>query len=114
MAKRRTLDAPKHEEPDDLKIVRANVHREIVTSPAFVSLYANDTQVQVTPWDIRLIFGVIAEPATQDRQTVVVQTVGEVRVSPQHAKAFALILLRQLKLYEDNVGPIPLPQPIAT
>ena len=96
--------------PDEMKIVRANMNREVVQSPNFVSLYANDTQAQVSPWDIRIVFGVIADPPTPERQSVLVQTVGEVRMSPQHAKAFAMILIRQLKLYEETVGPIPLPE----
>ena len=95
--------------PENQEIVRANVNREIVEAPGFVSLYANDTQVQVSPWDIRLIFGVISEPATADRRTVIVKTIGEIRLSPQHAKAVAMILIQQLKLYEDTIGAIPLP-----
>ena len=89
-------------------IIRANVNREIVESPAFVSLYANDTQIQLSAWDVRMIFGVISEPATNERPTIIVKTVGEVRMSPQHAKKIAMILINQLRNYETSVGVIPL------
>lgn len=90
-------------------IVRANVNREVIQSPTFVSLYANDTQVQISLWDVRLIFGLISNiPSPQDK-SVQVTTVGEVRMSPQHAKQVTMILVQQLKLYEERMGPIPLP-----
>lgn len=91
-------------------IVRANINRESVTAPDFVSLYVNDTQVQVSPWDIRLILGVISEPPTPKRPTILIKSIGEIRMSPQHAKKVTMILLQQLKIYEDTIGPIPLPE----
>ena len=90
------------------QIVRANVKREVVESTTFVSLYANDTQIQLSPWDIRLIFGLISEPATVERP-VIVKTIGEVRMSPQHAKKVVQILERQLTAYENALGSIPVP-----
>ena len=89
-------------------IVRANVGRHVVTSPSFVSLYANDTEVQTTPWDIRLTFGELS--INNDSATpVVVKQTGEVRMSPQHAKRVAMILIAQLKVYEEKFGAIPQP-----
>jgi hypothetical protein len=99
------LEAPKND-----GIVRANVSREETTSPTFVTLYANDTQIQVSPWDVRLIFGEITEPATAERPTNIIKRTGEVRMSPQHAKVVAMILVAQLKNYEENLGPIPGPK----
>ena len=90
------------------QIVRANVNREVVESTTFVSLYANDTQIQLSPWDVRLIFGLISEPATVERP-VIVKTIGEVRMSPQHAKKVVQILERQLRVYENTLGSIPVP-----
>jgi hypothetical protein len=108
MAKRLTPKLP-ITPPEEPKIVRANVARFVVQAPQFASLYTNDTQVQVSPWDIRLVFGMISEPATVEKPTVTVHTVGEVRMSPQHAKVVAAILVQQIKLYEESIGPIPLP-----
>lgn len=111
MAKKAALKPPSAEES---KIVRANVNRKVEKSPTFVSLYSNDTQVQVSPWDVRLIFGVIAEAATVEQPTVTVETLGEVRMSPQHAKVVAAILIGQLKIYEESLGKIPIPLPEAS
>ena len=93
----------------DEPIIRANVDRQVVTAPTFASLYANDTQVQTTPWDVRLIFGEIAESATKETPVNVIKRVGEVRMSPQHAKVRVSILLKQLAVYERTFGPIPTP-----
>jgi hypothetical protein len=96
--------------PNDApKVIRANIKRELVTDSGFVSLYANDTQIQLTPWDFRLIFGQIANVPTPENPTIQVRQIGEVRMSPQHAKKITLILIGQLKHYEETIGPIPLP-----
>ena len=78
-------------------------------SPTFMSVYANDTQVQISPWDIRLIYGVIDSPPTPERPTILVKTVGEVRMSPQHAKKVAQLLTKQVALFEDAFGPVSVP-----
>ncbi len=93
----------------DVKVVRANVNRQVTAAQNFVSLYTNDTQVQLSPWDVRLIFGVIVEPPASERPSIQITSVGEVRMSPQHAKKVALILLKQLQHYEETIGPIPVP-----
>jgi hypothetical protein len=89
---------------------KANINRQVARSESFASLYTNDTQVQLSPWDVRLIFGIIDRPPSADNPTIHVTAVGEVRMSPQHAKRVATILLRQLKTYEETVGPIPQPE----
>ena len=90
-------------------IVRANVNREVEPDPGFVSLYTNDTQIQLTPWDFRLILGQIAGVPTEKNPTITVRAVAEIRMSPQHAKKIALILMGQIAHYEKMIGPIPLP-----
>lgn len=94
----------------DRQIIRATANRQVEQSPAFVSVYTNDTQLQMTPWDLRLVFGVVAEAPTPVNPKVLVKTLCEVRMSPQHAKKIASILLEQLKHYEENVGEIPQPR----
>ena len=83
--------------------------RRITRSEHFVSLYTNDTQVQTTPWDIRLVFGQIDVPPTNESTVMEVTQVADVRMSPQHAKKIAIILQAQIQAYEAKVGPIPLP-----
>ena len=111
MAKRRALESKSAsvEPAREGDIVRANVRREVFRSPSFVSLYANDTQVQTSPWDVRLIFGEI-EDVAKDPPTVNIKQGGEVRMSPQHAKRVVMLLIQQLRNYEETIGPIPLPK----
>jgi hypothetical protein len=91
-------------------IVRANVQRRNERSETFVSLYANDAQVQTTPWDIRITFGQIVGAPTAGSLELVVKEIADLRMSPQFAKRVALVLITQLEHYERTVGPIPLPE----
>ena len=84
------------------------IKREETRSPAFFSAYTNDVQVQTSPWDMRMIFGEIATPATTQVHRVVINQLGEVRMSPQLAKTVAMIMVKQLRVYESRFGPIPL------
>jgi hypothetical protein len=91
-------------------IIRANINREVEPSAEFASIYANDAQLQVTAWDIRLIFGVISNIPTPEAPTVLVRQVGEVRLSLPLAKRLAMILTAQIERYEQNIGPIAIPK----
>src|SRR5579864_9319172 len=82
--------------------------REVVVSPGFVSTYANDVQVQMTPWDMRLILGEITDLPSPSDPVVKVKALAEVRMSPQLAKRLTMVMLGQLKAYEDEYGAIPL------
>ena len=75
-----------------------------------MTLYANDTQIQISPWDVRLIFGEIDRAPSEENPTIRVKRVGQVRMSPQHAKRMVEILMGQLQVYESTIGPIPLPE----
>ena len=110
MAKRPVGAEDKRPVGAEEEIVRANVHRDVFPAPGFVSLYANDTQVRVTPWDIMLIFGEIAGFPTAENPAVTVRLTGEVRMSPQHAKRLLAVLQRQISVYEQTIGVIPLPK----
>lgn len=111
MAKKRRTKAPNRAViPAPAAIVRGNVNREVTVSPSFVSLYANDVQLQTSPWDIRLTFGEMMVNSDGDDVTARVKQTGEVRLSPPLAKRVALLLVRQLKAYEERFGPIPQPK----
>lgn len=75
-------------------------------SDKFIQAYANAAHVEVTAWDFNVLFGELQR--TKDG-IVVEQTIG-VRMSPQHAKAFAAVLVNNIKEYEKHVGEIKLPQ----
>jgi hypothetical protein len=85
--------------------------RNVTKSQTFASLYANDVQVQMSPWDMRLVFGEVVEQATRETLTIGVLQVGELRISPQLAKQLTAIMCEQLNIYEEQFGPIPVPRP---
>jgi Protein of unknown function (DUF3467) len=92
-------------------ITRANVNRQVTTSESFFSAYANDIQAQITPWDVRLVFGVISSLPTEGAITnVTITQLGEVRMAPQLAKKLTMLMIQQLQAYEAQFGEIPLPQ----
>lgn len=68
--------------------------------------YANNTQVTISPFDVRLIFGEIVK-ADLEKATLIVRLQASVAMSPQHAKAMLLLLKRQLDLYESKFGSVP-------
>ncbi len=94
----------------EVNIVRANIKRVTTFEPTFVSLYSNDTQIQVTPWDVRIIFGEISEGATPEHPEVQIKATGQVRMSPQHAKKVVEILTASLAKYEQTFGQLPMPK----
>jgi hypothetical protein len=94
---------------EDLKSITVeNVVRERIGADKFASIYANDLQLQTTPWDFRMIFGLVTEAPTEKSPTMLVSTIGELRISPQLAKRLWLILGYQLEHYEKNIAPIEL------
>jgi len=96
------------EKVDPEGFVRANIHRRVVTGKEFASYYSNDTQVQTTPWDVRFMFGVIAD-VDPDERTAVVERVADVRMSLEHAKKVSMILAEQIRQHEARIGFIALP-----
>jgi hypothetical protein len=95
---------------DNTQIARAaDLERQTEIAPGFTSYYANDTQVQTTPWDVRLMFGVIVG-VSQKEQQAVVQRLADVRISLPHAKKLLEVLTEQIQHYETEVGFIALPR----
>jgi len=84
-----------------------DVIREKVDPSQFAALYVNDIQMDLTPFDVRLILGLVTEGPTPERQTIKVSTIGEIRMSPQLAKQLAALLVGNLRNYELTVGIIP-------
>ncbi|MBK5295326.1 MAG: DUF3467 domain-containing protein [Acidobacteriia bacterium] len=90
------------------KIKRAPIKIEMKRerSHDFFSVYANELQLQTTPWDLRLVFGEVSS-AIDLTNTLVSKQLGEVRVSPQLAKRIVMIMVEHLRDYESKFGPIP-------
>ena len=68
--------------------------------------YANNTQVTISPFDVRLSFGEIVKVDLETAK-LIVRLKASIAMSPQHAKAMMLLLKRQLDLYESKFGAIP-------
>jgi hypothetical protein len=92
---------PETKEPPALQ----QTELELEQAATFCRFYCNNAQIEVTPWDFRLIFGELkkAEGKLKVEQSVAVV------MSPQHAKALLGILASNLREYEAKVGKIDLP-----
>jgi hypothetical protein len=104
MARKRAA-TPRDSEAKSPEKPRA-ILREVARSPNFAVLYSNDTQIQVSPWDIRISFGLIEVPPSLKSLRLKIVEVGEVRMSPQHAKKVLALLQQQVGIYEKNFGEI--------
>ena len=83
--------------------------REEIRSPSFVSIYANDIQVQTSPWDMHFDLGEISILPTRARPIMTINKIAELRISPQLAKVLTGILMKQVAAYEEQFGEIPAP-----
>jgi hypothetical protein len=89
--------------------VRGNVTKRIEQpSQGFVSLYANDINVMMTPWDFRLRIGQL-DAVNVDANEAIVTILADLRLSPPHLKKLAQVLNKQLEAYETHIGPIAMP-----
>ena len=84
--------------------------REESRASDFASFYANDLRIQTSIWDVRMMFGEIDGDSAQPGQQLKIKMLGEVRMSPQLAKRFAVLLISQLQGYEAKHGRIPEPE----
>ena len=92
--------------PDDERPARGNTTSRIEQlSPTFLSLYVNDVNVMMTPWDFRLRVGLLESVNVQTSEALIT-VLADVRMSPPHLKKLVQVLTKQLELYEARVGPI--------
>jgi hypothetical protein len=73
-------------------------------------VYSDGVQIAVSPFTVALMFTVAppGQPGTQAPTKV-----ATVRMSVEHAKVLAIILRKQIKQYEEQLGqPVPLPHQI--
>ncbi|HLG13585.1 MAG TPA: DUF3467 domain-containing protein [Blastocatellia bacterium] len=73
-------------------------------APHYRMMYSNAVSMFKTAWDFRFDFGTLiggsgTRPLGNEEQVSIL-------MSPQHAKVFVLIALREIKLWEDRFGPI--------
>jgi len=87
--------------PNEEEVVRKVVNTK---TGDFSVKYANSVEVQITPWDFRLTFGIV-QAASKDSIAIEYHT--QVYMSPQHAKAAFELLKQKLEQYEQDLAPIP-------
>lgn len=68
------------------------------------SVYANHVQVSTGPWDFVIMLGEIVR---LDDGDVAARKIVQITMSPQHAKAMAEVLARQIARYEERFGELP-------
>ncbi|HXJ82768.1 MAG TPA: DUF3467 domain-containing protein [Candidatus Methylomirabilis sp.] len=64
-------------------------------------LYSDGVQVGISPFTVTLAF-TVAPPAQPGTQAPI--PVATIRMSPEHAKVVAIILRKQLKQFEQQLG----------
>ena len=77
-------------------------------SPDYVKIYANQSEFALTPWDLQIQLGFVHGEGAG----LVIEEVASLAMSPQHAKAFALAVITNVKLWEQTYGEIKLPRQI--
>ena len=89
--------------------LRVALNRREELSPGFVSLYANETQVAITPWDVCLRLGLLIEGGGGVNEAVVVSRLADVRMSLPHVKKVMEILTNVIEQYERQIGVVAMP-----
>ena len=82
----------------------ANRRTELVRVDGYRSSYCNSVALEVSPWDFKFRFGIIAEST---KETLRVDNWAEAYMSPQHAKVFLKVLQDKVAVYERVFGAIP-------
>ena len=80
-----------------------------VRSPNHVSIYVNQSEFGITPWDVHIMLGKIQGTTPEG---FALEELATVIMSPQHAKAFMYALASNLQIWEDQFGSIQLPQQV--
>ena len=82
--------------------------------PEVAELYTDAFEVTTTPFGVNMTFGV-REPHPAPNKPQSVRELAIVRMSLEHAKVMTMLLRRQLKVYESDVGvPIKIPSSVYT
>lgn len=93
------MSSPVQPSPPQAEVVRTK-------SNTFTNVYANNVQIEATPWDFKMYFGEIEK--TEGNKIIVTDLV-KVIVSPTQMKALIRVLQGTLAQYEAQVGEIKVP-----
>lgn len=81
-----------------------------ITDPEHVEIYSNAVSVQMSAWDINLIFGKNKIVNVDGNQKMVTNELVSVCMSPIHTKALSNALQKAVADYEREHGTLNLPQ----
>lgn len=80
-------------------------------SENYQSIYSNNTQLQMSAFDVRLIFNESANISGESQQ---IEQKFAVVLSLHHAKVFSQMLTKMITEYEQQIGALKLPASAAT
>jgi hypothetical protein len=87
-------------------VITSRKEQRRVRTDRFQSVYANNTAVSFSTYDVSLLFGeIIGEAEGQS----VIEEVLKVNMSRELAKALTVILVQHLKIWEEQFGEIKIP-----
>jgi hypothetical protein len=99
------MDEDTLQEPAETPIGRGPVQIESPPPGMQIpSFYTNSVQLQLSVFDLKLLFGVIVSAAAPQP---LMRPIAEVVMSPQHAKALAALLTAHVRGYENRFGQLP-------
>jgi len=81
----------------------------IIEQKAVSDTYADSVQFFINAWGVTLEFGVIQPPPPGFKGQVPPIPRVRVHMSPQHAKAMAKVMVKNVRAYEEAMGKISLP-----
>ena len=98
---------PKHEkaeEPKQAERFQPKPAKVIMTGPDQpLSVYSNHVELNISNWDFKFRFGEILD---QQGETIHITERVRVIMSPQHTKAFLLVLAQNVQKFEATFGEI--------
>lgn len=94
----------KEQPPESVSFENIEVYRD----PNAVNLYASTARVLSSPFEFLIALGQI-EPGIGPKLNPRLKEIGTLYLTPTHAKALTMILMRKVAEYEIEYGRIPMP-----
>ena len=81
------------------------VHLQNPVEEELPDFYVNQANMTFSVYDVTFTFGTMPPPEKNDTPP---SPVVRIRMSPQHAKVFSKILVKDMDKYEEDIGNIPI------
>ncbi|RLD70533.1 MAG: hypothetical protein DRI98_07660 [Bacteroidetes bacterium] len=86
------------------------VHLQQAPKEELPDFYVNQVNLAFSVYDVAFTFGVMPPP--EDVGTKEPKHAVKIRMSPQHAKVFQMLLKKNIGIYEKDIGQINIPDQI--